>query len=133
MDEYKNLLERARKSLPPITKAAERFETPVAEIVTGKQTVIRNFTEIAKVLRRDTRHLAKFLFKELAIPGSIRNSELVLQGKVYSSLINQRIAEYVERFVLCHECRKPDTKLQEDKITTIKCEACGARRTTKSI
>ncbi len=133
MEDYKKLLERARASLPPASKATERFETPTAEIKIGRQTAIKNFSDIAKILRRDAGHIAKFMFKELAIPGSIRNGELVFQGKVYANLINQRIAEYVERFVLCHECKKPDTTLEENKITTIKCEACGAKRTTKTI
>ena len=133
MEDYKNLLERARKSLPSVSKAEERFEIPLAEVQPGKQTIIKNFSVIAKLLRRDEHHLAKFLFKELAIPGSMRSGELVFQGKVYGNLINQRIAEYVREFVLCNECGKPDTTLSENKITTIKCEACGARRTMKSI
>lgn len=134
MDDYTKLLERARKALPTVSRAEERFEIPTAFVQTGKQTIIKNFSEIAKTLRRNERHLAKFLFKELAIPGSMRNGELVLQGKAYTNLINQRIAEYVKQFVLCHECGKPDTVLHEDnKITTIKCEACGAKKTMKTV
>ncbi len=133
MEDYKALLERARKSLPAEKASDGRFEVPRADVQTGKQTTIRNFTELAKALRREPRHLAKFLFKELAVPGSTRNNELVFQGKVYTNLINQRISEYVKQFVLCNECGKPDTTLVEDKVTTIKCEACGARRTMKTI
>ena len=133
MEDYKNLLERARKSLPSVSRAEERFEVPLAEVQPGKQTIIKNFSGIARTLRRDESHLAKFLFKELAVPGSTRNGELVFQGKVYGNLINQRIAEYTKQFVICNECGKPDTTLSENKITTIKCEACGARRTMKSI
>lgn len=133
MEDYQALLKKARKSLPAVSKATERFEVPLAEMQIGKQTVIKNFSEIAKTLRRDEKHLAKFLFKELAVPGSTRNGEMVFQGKVYGNLINQRIAEYVRQFVLCNECGKPDTTLLEEKITTIKCEACGARRTTKAL
>ena len=133
MEDYTKLLEKARKSLPAVTKSDIRFEIPFAQVVPGKQTVLKNFSEISKILRRDEKHLAKFLFKELAVPGSMRNGELVFQGKVYANLINQRIAEYVRQFVLCNECGKPDTTLQENKITTIKCEACGAKRTMKTI
>ena len=38
-------------------------------------------SEIVKAIRRDPQHLAKYLFKELAVPGSA-GQELVLQGKI---------------------------------------------------
>jgi len=117
---YEELLKKARKNLP--TRTETRFEIPVASVQPGKkQTVIRNFVDIAKAL-----------FKELAVPGSIRNNELVLQSKVPTMLINQRIQEYVRDLVLCKECGKPDTALQKvDNYTFVKCEACGAKRTAK--
>jgi translation initiation factor 2 subunit 2 len=133
MEDYKKLLERARKNLPQV-ELRERFEIPkpIASS-TGKQTVIKNFADIANYIRRDPKHFAKFLFKELALPGSIRNNELVLQGKVSSNIIEQRIDAYVKQFVICTECKKPDTSLKkEGNITVLKCEACGARRTIKS-
>ncbi|MBI4170055.1 MAG: translation initiation factor IF-2 subunit beta, partial [Candidatus Aenigmarchaeota archaeon] len=56
-------------------------------------------------------------------------NELVLQGKINFSMIDQRLRDYVKEFVLCHECDKPDTAIVEEKgIAFIKCEACGARR-----
>lgn len=133
VEDYQKLLERARKALPAISKAEERFEIPLAEVRPGRQTAIKNFSDIARTLRREEKHLAKFLCKEMAVPGDVRSGELVFQGKVYGNLINQRISEYVKQFVLCHECGRPDTTLVEDKITTIKCEACGARRTMKTV
>ncbi|MFH0832899.1 MAG: translation initiation factor IF-2 subunit beta [Candidatus Aenigmatarchaeota archaeon] len=133
MEEYKKLLERAKQNLPDLTKK-ERFEIPLADVFTGRQTFIRNFSEIAKTLRREPKHLAKFLFKELAVPGSTRGEELILQGKVSTNLINQRIAEYVKEFVLCEECGKPDTIMQkDDRLLQLKCEACGAKRYLKTI
>jgi translation initiation factor 2 subunit 2 len=110
-----------------------RFETPVASVSIVKRTiVVKNLADIAKALRREPEHIAKFLFKELALPGVITSGELVLQGKVAPSAVNQRLQEYIKEYVLCKECGKPDTHLnKEGNITTIKCEACGARRTFK--
>jgi len=35
--------------------------------------------------------------------------------------------------VLCPECKKPDTQLKkEDRITTIKCSACGAKHPVRA-
>ena len=129
--DYEEMLERARKNIPE-SSDKERFEMPKADVVTGKHTSIKNFADIAKTFRRDPKHLAKFLFKELAVPGNIRNNELILQSKIYPDQIRQRIEEYAKEFVICNECGKPDTNMEtEGKIVTIKCEACGARKTGK--
>jgi translation initiation factor 2 subunit 2 len=130
---YEEMLKKARANMPE-SQDTERFEMPVADINIGKSTTIRNFSEIAKTLRRDGKHLAKFLFRELAVPGNINGNELVLQGKINRDVIRQRLEEYTKEFVLCHECGKPDTNITEEaKIITIKCEACGARKTGKKI
>jgi len=129
--EYEEMLKKAVKNLPARTET--RFEIPTASVQTGKrQTVLRNFAEIVKTIRRTPQELAKYLFKELAVPGEVRGAELVLQAKVPPSLVNQRIKEYVRDFVICKECGKPDTSLQKlDSYTFIKCEACGAKRPVK--
>lgn len=127
--DYEDLLKRA-KAATPIPHTSERFEIPVPYVQKlKKQTVVKNFSEIAKRLRRDEGHLAKFLFRELAVPGSISDGALSLQGKISSSMIKKRIEEYAREFVICEECGKPDTTMKKDgKIVVIKCEACGAMR-----
>src|SRR3989344_9050546 len=123
MEDYRKLLERARKNLPQ-GELRDRFEIPKPVVTTsGKQTTVKNFGEITNYIRRDPKHLAKFLFKELALPGSIRNNELILQGKTTSFVIEQRTDAYVKQFVLCSECKKPDTSLQkEGDVFILKCE-----------
>ena len=134
MDEYLKLLEKARKALPSSTTTSERFELPHAEVVSGRQTVVKNFSDIVKAVRRDVQHLSKFLFKELAVPGSLRSGELVLQGRIAGAMVNKRLQEYAKEFVFCNECGKPDTKLyKEGRITLMKCEACGARRSVRAV
>ena len=132
-DEYVEMLKRARANLP--AKEMKRFELPAAITQqAGRQTIVRNFSDIAKTLRRGARHIAKYLFNELAVPGEIRGSELYLQGKFSSGIINKRIEEYVKEFVLCHECSKPDTIVQkEGRFEFMKCEACGARRPIRTL
>ncbi len=124
------MLKKARSNLPAHT-GAERFEVPKPQVQqSGKLTYIRNFTDIAKTLRREPKHIAKYMFKSLAVPGVVKGNELVLQGKIGYSMLEQRIGDYVKEYVLCHECDKPDTNIIEEKgIFIIKCEACGARRT----
>ena len=132
---YEELLKRAKESLPHMEKEETRLEIPEPVVQPlGRQTIVKNFSEIAKAVRRDASHIAKFPFKELAVPGSIKGNEIVLQGKVSFSMISQRINDYVKEFVLCHECGKPDTMMQKSgRIFSIKCEACGAKKSVRNI
>ncbi|MFH1631275.1 MAG: translation initiation factor IF-2 subunit beta, partial [Candidatus Aenigmatarchaeota archaeon] len=85
-------------------------------------------------LRRNPQQIAKFFFKELAVPGSITGDQLMLQGKISTDMINRRLDDYIKEFVICNECKKPDTNINKvGKITTLKCEACGAKKPVRSV
>jgi translation initiation factor 2 subunit 2 len=132
---YEEMLEKAMKELPKEIRIKERFEVPKAVCeVAGNKTVLRNFGEILTILRRDANHLSKFLLKELATAGSIEGNSLVFQGKISREMIQNKIEDYVKKFVICKECKSPDTKLvKEGRITVLKCEACGARSAVESV
>jgi translation initiation factor 2 subunit 2 len=83
-------------------------------------------------MRRNTTEIAKFLFKELGVPGEMKGNELILNGKISDRMVNQRIEEYVKSYVMCKECGKPDTDIKkEGDVFVLKCQACGARRSFK--
>tara|TARA_Y100000310_G_scaffold277607_1_gene295462 strand:- start:297 stop:692 length:396 start_codon:yes stop_codon:yes gene_type:complete len=128
--DYEKLLKKARKELPKKSVSAERFEVPkVMGHIQGNKTVISNFYNIASIIGRLPEHLLKFISKGLATPGELKKKALILGSKVSASRINEKINEYVERFVLCKECGKPDTKLAKEKgVTFIKCTVCGAKQ-----
>ncbi len=128
--DYEQLLKKAYEELPEKTVHKERFEIPEVVIsLAGNQTMIKNFNEIAKALRREPKHIAKFLFNALAAPGSVQGNKLLLQRKLSEDIINQKIVAYANQFVFCKECGKPDTKLEKSgRRLILKCEACGAKR-----
>ncbi len=132
---YSELLKKAKKGLPEVKKESSRFEFPKAVVeVIGRQTTIRNLSDIAKALRRDPKHIVKFLLKELAIPGNMTGSELVLQGKIYESMVKKKLEDYIKEFVLCKECGKADTVVEKKAdALMVKCEACGASRPLQAI
>ncbi|NCN99166.1 translation initiation factor IF-2 subunit beta [Candidatus Pacearchaeota archaeon CG10_big_fil_rev_8_21_14_0_10_35_219] len=132
--EYEQLLNNAYKKVKTVTGSSERFEIPkVKGQVAGKNTIITNIQEIASYIRRPVGHLAKFLLKELATPGRIENSRLILNRRLGSGLVNDKIGLYVKEFVLCHECKKPDTEIISEKGIKFKhCLACGAKYPIKS-
>jgi len=133
--DYQKMLDEAMEKLPKEVEEKDRFEIPTVQTETqGNKTLIKNFVEILSVLRRDSRHLSKFLFKELATPGNIQGSFLVLQRKVPQALIQSKIEDYVKEFIYCKECGKPDTKIMKgDRIYLLKCEACGCKYPLRQI
>jgi translation initiation factor 2 subunit 2 len=129
MENYEKMLESGIKNLPESTSSGERFEMPkVQGHIEGNKTIINNFSQIADILRREPEHLLKFLQRELAAPGILKEGRLILGRKISSAQINEKIEKYAKSFVICKECGKPDTQLlKEDSVTVIKCTACGAK------
>ncbi len=134
MKDYKQMLEEAIQKLPEEVKLDVRLEIPKPEVVvSGNQTYINNFVEIANVIRRKPEHLLKFLSKELASPAHIEGNRAVFQGKLFSSLIDKKLENYYKEFLYCPECKKPDTQIiKQDRISILKCEACGAKTPVRS-
>jgi translation initiation factor 2 subunit 2 len=132
--DYEKLLEKAYKEVKQVKGNGERFEIPKAQgRFEGKKTIITNFIEMASYLRRNPEHFQKFMLKELAASGQIEGDRLVLNMKIPSARINQKIEEYAKEFVICRECKKPDTELiKEERITFIHCLACGAKHSVRS-
>ncbi len=129
MENYDILLQKAYEKVKVVKKSSERFEVPAAvgQLI-GKTTVISNITAIAACLRRPIKHLARYLQKELAVPGKIDNDRLILNTRLSASKVNEKVAAYTKEFVVCNECGKPDTELIVEKGYKFKsCLACGAK------
>lgn len=133
--QYEEMLKKALESLPSVVQNSERFKIPEAEVTySGKLTIVKNFNQIASILRRDINHLAKFLFKELAIPGKVEENKLILQKIFTKEKVDEKIREYCNFYIFCNECQKPDTKLlKRGNLYFIKCEACGAERSVPKL
>lgn len=130
---YEELLDKLYKEVK-VVKTEERFEIPIVTgHIEGNKTIVDNFQEICNVLRREPPHVAKFLSRELATQTIIDKNRLILNRKLPSSRINEKIQAYVDEFVICKECNKPDTEIiKEGKFTYIHCLACGAKHPVRS-
>ncbi|GAI69703.1 unnamed protein product [marine sediment metagenome] len=134
MTNYEELLEEAHKKIKKIDNTESRFEIPKIEgHFEGRKTILTNFLQIASHIRRKPEHFQKFILRELATSGNIEGDRLILNNKIPSAKINSKIEDYVKEFVLCKECKKPDTELiKEDRLTFIHCLACGAKHSVRS-
>lgn len=108
---------------------SERFEVPDIDTrKDGSKTIITNFGEIVDTLNRDEKHVSKYIQNELGTAGHIEGSELVLNGEFRRGNVQGRLENYLEEYVYCPECGRPDTKIVKEKgVEMLKCQACGAR------
>ena len=132
-DPYEALLKKAYSEMTEVSESHERFSVPEAKsYIEGKTTVLENFAEIADVARRDKDHIMKFLLGELGTAGKIDGNRAIFNGKFESSLINSLVKSYVEDYVICSECGRPDTRLvKDDRYLLLRCDACGGHRPVK--
>jgi len=130
MEDYMEGLERAMKTMPAAKGTEDRFVIPTPKIFyEGKTTVLENFVSIADTLNRNPEHLIKFMLQEMGTAGKIEGQHAVFQGKFSEDTMERLVDSYVQEYVICSECHRPDTQLvKSDRILMLKCEACGAHR-----
>jgi translation initiation factor 2 subunit 2 len=127
--DYTKLLDRLYMSLPSRAKENTRFELPKAQsMIQGKQTIWKNFVKVSKDLNRDTDLLYKFVMKEISTSSTIINNQsLVLNGTFDNHKINIILDKFINAYVLCSACKKPDTEIStKNNIKVLRCTACGA-------
>ncbi len=127
--DYEDMLNKGQEEIPEDIGSGERFEIP--EVKTrkeGSKTVIENFGKIADKFNREQKHFSKYLQNEIGTAGHVEDNNLVLNGEFRRGKIQDKIEKYADKFVICSECNRPDTKLIKEKgVEMLKCQACGAR------
>jgi translation initiation factor 2 subunit 2 len=134
MMEYEELLDKLYKEVKPIKSSVERFEVPkVQGHVEGVKTIIKNINQICDLIRRDKNHFLKFLSRELAALAVTEDDRVIFNRKLNSAMINEKIQKYVDEFVICPECKKPDTELiKQGEFMFLHCLACGAKHSVRA-
>ena len=132
---YELLLKRAKEALPKPVTSGQRFQVPEADLIAeGKTTVLRNFLDITTAINRDPNQVLQYLLRELGTAGSLEERRVVFQGKVTGPQVADRLKSYIDTYVMCSECNRPDTRLvKEDRVAILECDACGARRPVKVV
>ncbi len=132
---YRDLLKRAKKALPSTATTKDRFQVPEVDVLQeGSTTVLRNLAEIGDAINRDPQQVFAYLLRELGTAGTLDERRALFKGRIAPENISDRIRSYVEEYVVCSECGRPDTHLiKEDRIAILQCDACGAHRPLKVI
>ena len=133
--DYESLLKRAREQVPEVASKQERLEIPKLQYAKiGMRTVIFNFKEIADALDRDPQHLLKFLSGEMATAATMQGARVIFQGKFQADTFERLMQRYLDTFVVCPVCHRPDTKVvKEKRLSFLVCQACGAKSAIKQL
>ncbi len=133
--DYNELLKKVQSITSTKSVEEDRFKVPKADIFyEGNTTVLRNFDKITDALNREANHLLKFFLGSIGTAGEISGGRITFQGKIPARTIQDKLVEYVNTYVLCSECNRPDTHLvKKGRTILIRCDACGAFRSIGSM
>jgi translation initiation factor 2 subunit 2 len=134
LKDYNELLARVRAQRPESqAKSEDRLKLPEPKtMVSGKRTYWINFIEFPTLLRRDPAEFLNYFRSQLAINASIENGRAIFMGRPDKQSFTALLQRYLKERVICPVCNSPDTHLEKSKqLTTIVCEACGARSAAK--
>jgi len=100
----------------------------------GLRTIIGNFKEISEALNRDPQHILKFLTREMATAATYHESRAIFQGKFGRDSFERLLQRYMESYVICPICKRPDTGVvKEKRLAFLICNACGAKSSIKQL
>ena len=137
MDDYDKLLDRARSQVPEdaFKKSGERFQVPAVQLmVQGNRSIWQNFQEIINIVNRPGKEVLKFVSGQLGTAGNIEGSNALFNGKFTTEQVDEVLNRYIDSYVICPVCTRPDTDIQKDgHAYYLQCSACGARTAIRPV
>jgi translation initiation factor 5 len=119
----------------PVDDPEYRYKMPrlIAKIEgrgNGIKTVVVNAVDIAVALHRTPGEVTKFFGTELGAQSKYdpATERAVVNGAFEAGAMQTHLTKFIELFVLCPNCRLPETKYKYKGMNAIfhKCLACGA-------
>ena len=92
----------------------------------GIKTIIMNMVEVSKSLNRTPNYIVKYFGYELGAGTQMTKGRYVVNGAHRSDTLQGILDGFIHRFVLCSECRNPETALRCSKSLKMVCSACGS-------
>jgi translation initiation factor 5 len=96
----------------------------------GIKTVIPNIADVGLSLHRDPAEVNKFFGCELGAQTtySVEADRAIVNGAHTDATLQSLIHRYIESFVLCPNCRLPETDYKiKNEVIYHRCAACGAK------
>lgn len=121
--------------LTPVEDPSYRYKMPrITAKVEGRgngiKTVLTNIFELALSLNREAPEITKYFGCEMGSQTtfSAETERAVVNGAHTTQDLQTKLSHYIESFVLCKQCRLPETAYRiKNGVVSQKCAACGAK------
>lgn len=115
-----------------LSDSSYRYKMPEIEIKAegsgnGKRTILLNVVEIGNELKRSPETIMTFLSTNIGCQKIInKEGKYVLYGDFTKQMIQNKIYDYIDSFVLCKKCKNPETffSMHGKNDICMKCNAC---------
>ena len=113
--DYEKLLKRIENKISIKSDSVNRFELPMVDVTwEGKKTILRNFIDFPKALRRDPTIILQYLSKEFAVPAERVGDKVIFVGKRDPEDFKRLFEIYLKDYIECQTCMSPDTKVERE-------------------
>jgi len=109
----------------------ERLQSKIEGKGNGIKSVIVNLSSVAQSLSRSPQYVVKFFGFELGaqVTANPSDDRYIINGAHEASKLQDYLDTFIVKFVLCDECKNPETdlKILKDGKIIRDCKACGKR------
>lgn len=109
----------------------EKLQSKIEGKGNGIKSVIVNLSSVAQSLSRSPQYVVKFFGFELGaqVTANPSDDRYIINGAHEASKLQDYLDTFIVKFVLCEECKNPETdlKITKDGHIIRDCKACGQR------
>ncbi|KAF4548741.1 putative eukaryotic translation initiation factor 5 [Elsinoe fawcettii] len=108
----------------------ERLQSKVEGKGNGIKTVVVNLSNVAQQLARPPSYVIKYFGFELGAQTNIdpKDDRWIINGAHDASKLQDYLDGFIAKFVLCKDCKNPETVVNiKDGHIILDCKACGQR------
>lgn len=128
-----NILQIRRDVADPFYRyKMERLQSKIEGKGNGIKTVIPNLPSVAYSLARPPSYIIKYFGFELGAQTNTnpKDERWIINGAHQSDKLQDSLDGFINRFVLCKDCKNPETEFViKDGRISLDCKACGQRTT----
>jgi len=100
----------------------------------GVKTVFANIEDVSAAIFREADVLHKYFGYELGAQATYvsKENKYLVMGEFPVDILQKKVFEFIEKFVLCSKCRSPETDVEagpKGRTVVLRCRACGTGHT----
>lgn len=108
------------------------IQTKVEGSGNGIKTVFPNIHDVCMAINRPEEVLMKFFQSEMGAQRTVlaKDDKFLIMGNHAEDRVQEKVYDFIRKFVLCRSCRNPETRLLVDRkknaiYISMRCGACG--------